>query len=100
MRVTVAKSIMETMWQKEDAGSANKEKEMRSVVVVLLSNGVSWISRQGFFDETTGEVEVFKGIEHRKERPGVHEVWNELGPMVYKVAADDAVRKALRNTHA
>ena len=45
-----------------------------------------------FFDETTGEVEVFKGIDHRKERPGPYEVWNEFGPKKYKVTADDAVR--------
>ena len=44
------------------------------------------------FDGTTGEVEVFKGVEHRKERPGAYDVWNELGPNVFKVAADDAVR--------
>ena len=49
MRATVAKSVMETMWQKEGAGRANKEKEMTSVGVVLLYNGLSWISRQGFF---------------------------------------------------
>ena len=51
MRATVAKSIMETMWQKEDAGRANKEKEMTSVVVVLLYSGLSWISRPGFLTE-------------------------------------------------
>ena len=34
---------------------------------------------RSFFDETTREVEVFKGIEHRKEGPGADEVWNELG---------------------